>query len=100
MEPRALKVKLDLLEVENKGASVSLESVSIKGLRLGTVLKARRIRVVDLMEVWWVALAYMSSVLPGSARTIHMFVAISSQPLMTVFARPVIPFLMFKNFYQ
>ena len=35
-KPKALKVKLDLLEVENQGAQVSSGSVSIKGLRLGT----------------------------------------------------------------
>ena len=35
-EPIALKVKVDLLEVENKGAQASSGSVLTKGLRLGT----------------------------------------------------------------
>ena len=40
---------------------------------------------MDMMEVWWVAYACMSSMLHGSARTSHMLVAISGQLLMTVF---------------
>ena len=50
------------------------------------------IRVVDWLGrgahghdgVWWVAYAYMASMLHGSARTIHMLVAISGQHLMLV----------------
>ena len=38
---------------------------------------------MDMMEVWWVACAYMTSMLHGSARTILMLVATSGQPLMT-----------------
>ena len=40
---------------------------------------------MDMMEVCWMAYAYMSSMLHGSAPTIHMLVATSGQPLMTVF---------------
>ena len=35
-EPKIRKVKLDLFEVEHKGAQVSSRSVWIKGLHLGT----------------------------------------------------------------
>ena len=56
---------------------------------------------MDMMEVWWVAYAYMSSMLHGSASTIRMLVAISGQPLMTVFlARPNQPFFIFDDFNQ
>ena len=35
LEPKDLKVKMGLLELENEGGQVSSGSVSIKGLRLG-----------------------------------------------------------------
>ena len=43
---------------------------------------------MDMMEVWWVSDAHMSTMLHGSARTSHMLVAISGQLLMTVFFLP------------
>ena len=55
---------------------------------------------MEMMEVWWVAYAYMSSTLHGNARTIHMLVATSSQPLMTVFLpNPTYHFKHFQRFH-